>query len=128
MLARAIGCGRVIIGLTILYSPRLAARLFQLPEEQVNPSLNLVSRLTGNRELALGAMLLCAPDARQSEWLKLSAAVDAADAAVSVWGLREGLRQRAAVASALSATAYSALELVALRRLTSQDRRSRRRR
>ncbi len=61
-LARMIGLGRVLLGLTILWSPRYAAVLFQMPEDDTNPSFGMVARLAGNRDLVLGAALLCAPN------------------------------------------------------------------
>ncbi len=114
-LARTVGLGRVLLGLTILWSPRFAARLAQLPKDEANPSFGLVSRLTGNRELVLGTVLLCAPQPMMPTWLRVSAAIDAADVAVSLWSMRDGVSQRAAFASAGAAAGYAALELLALR-------------
>ncbi len=115
MLARSLGIARMLLGLTVLWSPRYAARLVQLPDDDVNPSFGFVSRLAGNRDLVMGAGLLCAPRTTMSLWLKVCAATDAADLAVGLWSLRSGLRPRAAFASAGAAAGAVVLELLASR-------------
>lgn len=121
MLARLIGLLRVGLGLIVVASPRAAARLFALPAAEVNPSSSLVSRLVGNRELVLGAALALAAEEQLPLLLTTSAAIDAGDALVSLWTLREGLGKRAALQSAAAGMCYAALELAALRRATRPD-------
>jgi hypothetical protein len=116
MLARLLGLGRVGLGLVAVASPRGAARLFALPAAEVNPSSSLVSRLLGNRELVLGATLALASDGQLPLLLKTSAVIDAGDALLSLWTLRDGIGKRAAYQSATAGAFYAALELIALRR------------
>lgn|GEM_PF-2349602 len=115
MLGRLIGCGRILIGLLAIASPKLALRLFALPRTNIDGTASLITRLTGNRELFLGAVLAFAPAARQPEWLGVSAAIDASDAAVSLLTLRDGLDKKAALLNAAAGATYAALELIALR-------------
>jgi hypothetical protein len=114
--ARLLGLVRVGLGLVVVASPRGAARLFALPAAEVNPSSSLVSRLLGNRELVLGAALALASDEHLPLLLKTSAAIDAGDALLSLWTLRDGIGKRAACQSATAGALYAALELTALRR------------
>ena len=117
MLARLIGVGRVGLGVVAVVSPPTAARLFALPRTDLNASAGFVTRLVGNRELALGAALLLAGDAELPLLLKTSAAVDAGDALVSLWSARSGLSTRAVLQSAVAGAVYAAAEIAALRRL-----------
>lgn len=117
MLARLIGAGRVGIGVVAVASPRIATLLFALPQNEASASRDYLSRLIGDRELGLGAALLLASDTDLPLLLKTSAAIDASDALVSLWSLRDGLSRRASLVSAASAAFYAALELAALRRV-----------
>jgi hypothetical protein len=114
VLGRLIGCGRIMIGLLSIAAPKLALRLFALPRTEADSTTNLLTRLTGNRELFLGAALALAPEARQPDWLGVSAAIDAGDAVVSLLTLRDGLDKKAALLNAAAGTTYATLELIAL--------------
>ncbi len=116
-MAKAIGLFRVLVGLTILYSPRLAARALRLPDDTVDPVYNLVSRISGNRDVILGAALMLAPESRLQPMLQINTAADLADVGVSLWELRDGVPQRAALTSAGAAGSLAVLELLLLSRL-----------
>jgi len=117
MLTRLIGLVRVAVGLVVVTSPKTAAKLFALPGREINASAQLLSRLTGNRELVLGAALLLLPEEQAAPWLGASIMVDVADAGVSLWAMRDGLSRRAALQSAVAGSSYAALEAFALGRI-----------
>jgi len=100
-----IGIGRLAVGSTLMASG-FAHRLFGVPQEHDNGALRLVARLTGIRNIALGAWALQVRDHSAAErrlCYQLNAAVDAADVAVLLWAgfTHKELRRAALMGSAL---------------------------
>lgn len=81
--------GRIALGVLSLLSPGLAAKLFLL-DGPANPQLPFMTRLFGAREVALGAATLAARGSAQRNLVVAGIAVDAADAATGVVGVRRG--------------------------------------
>lgn len=79
--------GRIALGAVSIVRPDLAAGTFRL-DPAANRQLPYVLRLFGAREVALGALTLLTPRARRRSLLLAGIAVDAADVATAVQGLR----------------------------------------
>ncbi|MHB8575889.1 MAG: hypothetical protein ACYDCQ_11235 [Dehalococcoidia bacterium] len=114
MLLRCIGAGRALLGLTLLGAPGFASRLFMLGDNPA-PHERFVARIAGNRDLVLGLAQLLAPRQQARTWLAVGAAVDAADAAVSLASLRDGMGRGPALINTAAGAGYAVLELWGLR-------------
>lgn len=114
MVLRLVGAGRALLGVALIGSPKLASRLLLLGDASTG-SQRFVLRIGGNRDLILGTAQVLAPADRARTLLVVGAAADAADTAVSLYALRDGLNRRAALASAAAALAYTLLQLWGLR-------------
>jgi hypothetical protein len=75
--------GRIAVGVVSVASPATAARLFGL-DAAANPSLPVMTRLFGVREIAIGAATLTARGAVRRRLVLAGMAVDGGDAAASV--------------------------------------------
>ncbi|HLZ68394.1 MAG TPA: DUF4267 domain-containing protein [Dehalococcoidia bacterium] len=116
MLVRLIGACRVAVGLLIIARPRLAARLFALPEAGATADARFVTRIAGNRDLMLGAALLLAPAAQTPPLLGACVAVDAADLLVALGSAGASLRPRSVLSNVVVAGAAATGEFWALDR------------
>lgn len=85
--------GRIAIGALALGNPPLAGKLFQLDVEN-NPQLPYLSRLFGSRDLVLGLLTLLAGGRSRRHLVLAGIAIDAADAATGILGVREGYLSR----------------------------------
>jgi hypothetical protein len=89
-LARMLGAGRVLIGLTMVLAPRRAVQGYV---GEANPSFSatMLARGMGARDLALGTGLLVAleNDGEVSRWLEAGALSDAGDFLSALANLRE---------------------------------------
>lgn len=105
-LATGISAGRVGAGMIALASPRLLRRVMGLPASHHSASTDMVTRLFGVREVAVGAHAISAvrKSARQPGLYALNAAVDGGDAVVMlVTAIGGGGARRAAVGGLLTA-------------------------
>jgi len=89
-LARLVAWGRVGIGVTALAAPTLMTRPW-VGDAAEDPSVRLLARTMGGRDLALGAGALRAlagttPEARP--WVALGGLADAVDAVVTLMAFR----------------------------------------
>jgi hypothetical protein len=78
---------RLGVGGVAVLAPRLGAKLFKFPAEDVNGSMMALSGMFGVREAVLGTIMLTAaeaPPARKKQLFQLNAIVDAVDALVLV--------------------------------------------
>ncbi len=123
MFVRFIGVCRLALGLLIVASPRLAARLFAVPEAGAAADARFVTRIAGNRDLILGAVLLLAPAAQQPVLLTACTAVDIADLLVALGSAGDGLGRRAVLANVVAAGSAAAGEFWALDRARTVRRR-----
>ena len=86
---RALVAARTTLGLSTLFAPRLAGRVFLL-DPDANPQLAYVGRMWGARNLALAAGLVGARGPSRRRWWAINVAVDAIDAAASIVSWRRG--------------------------------------
>lgn len=85
--------GRIAVGTVAVANPDLAARLLQLDTAN-NPQLPYLTRLFGVREVAIGAITVLARGRTRRNLTLAGILVDAADAAVSYVGMRDGTISR----------------------------------
>jgi hypothetical protein len=111
--ATRIGVARICVGSLLLITTGFARRLFGVPADQDNQALRMMARLTGIRNIFLGAWALAAQDHGDDQrrlCYQLNAATDATDLGILViGGLKEkGLRRTAAMSCALGGSALLA--------------------
>jgi hypothetical protein len=80
--------GRILIGLLTFVRPALAGRFFGF-DMAGNPQLPSMARLFAAREVAIGVATLVAPAESRKRMVAIGVAVDAADGAASIIGVRE---------------------------------------
>jgi hypothetical protein len=111
--------GRIGLGVLALAAPATTAKIFGLQPES-NPQLGVVSRMFGAREVALGAVTLASRGTLRRNLTAVGMAVDAADAATGIAGLKTQQLSRSAglglAGGALGAVAAGGAALVASRR------------
>ena len=97
---------RVAVGVGLLLAPTLAGRPWLGDSARV-PAVRLALRMVGGRDIVLGVGLLAALESGDDPrpWVRLSAAVDTADAAATVLGARRLPRRVWAVALTASGAA-----------------------
>jgi hypothetical protein len=104
-----LGVTRISVALPIAVSPRLGARIFGTPAEQVTPVAAYLARLFAIRNATLGVWALAVRDASAAErrsCVQYNLAVDVIDMAVIVPLLfRRDLRRTAVMSGALSGSA-----------------------
>ncbi len=81
--------GRIVIGVSSWFAPRLSGRLFGL-DAVANPQAPYLARLFGVRDIALGVGALQSSGAAQKQWLQLGVLCDVADALAGVAAKRDG--------------------------------------
>ena len=82
-LARALGIGRIALGVALLVAPRRVGRVFIGPAA-TGPAVAAMTRIAAVRDVALGAGLLAAlGEGRARPWLRWSAVCDLVDAFAS---------------------------------------------
>lgn len=84
LLARALGTGRVAIGVFGLVAPGPLCRMWAGPEADTAPS-RMFGRIVGGREVALGlgTLLALSHDAPVRGWLEAASLADAVDCVVT---------------------------------------------
>jgi hypothetical protein len=112
------GVARISVGVSIGVAPRLGARVFGAPAEQVTPVAALLARLVAVRNVTLGMWALALRDAGAAErrrFVRYNLAVDVVDLAViTPLLLRRDLRRTAVMAGALATSAiFGWLDLLA---------------
>jgi len=80
--------GRIAVGLLSFLRPALAAKLFGLDIAN-NPQGPYLARLFGSREIAIGSATLLARGKTRRNLVLAGIAVDAADAATGVLGIKD---------------------------------------
>ena len=106
LVATGISAARMGVGVLAILAPGLLRRVMSLPAEHDSPSLEMISRLFGVREVAVGAQAIGAIQSspRQPNVYALNAAVDAGDAAMMlITAARGGGARRAAIGGFLTA-------------------------
>lgn len=104
--------GRIVVGTAMLLAPGKALRVGML--DATAPQAPYLARMFGSREVALGALTLLAPPAHRATLVRAGLAVDVADAAAGILGIRSralgtvpgALVTGAAVAAAASGVAH----------------------
>lgn len=89
-LARVLGLGRTVLGITMVLAPRKAARGFT-GEEDPGFTASMALRGLGARDIALGTGLLVAleEDRDVARWLEAGALADAGDLLATLSNFRE---------------------------------------
>jgi hypothetical protein len=111
---RALLGARTALGISTLFAPRLAGKVFFL-DPDANPQLPVIGRMWGIRNLSLAAGMYAATGANRAQWWRLQPVVDVLDflAIASEWR-RGAIRAPAGLlmaGTALAATALGALSL-----------------
>ncbi len=110
---RALALSRMAVGVASWATPRASARAFGIDPER---SSGVITRLFGARDLALGATLLLADDARLAQAAGIGAAIDAVDAVGTALEFRGGdVSPYAAVSVGGGAALFCMLGLTVLR-------------
>jgi hypothetical protein len=113
---RTLLAARTALGLSALFAPRLAGRLFLLDPDS-NPQLPVLGRMWGIRNLALAAGMYGASGASRARWWLLQPAVDVLDFTVIVSEWQRGAVPPPAAAlmagTALFATGLGSLSVAA---------------
>lgn len=111
---RALLGARTALGMSALFAPRLAGKLFFL-DPDANPQLPVIGRMWGIRNLSLAAGMYGATGASRAQWWRLQPAVDALDFLAIATEWRRGAVPGPAAgfmgATALAATALGALSV-----------------
>lgn len=118
--ALALGSARTAVGVGTWLAPRRSLRTFGLGPATAGPaaatgSVDVVSRLFGVRDLALGVAVLQPDPALRRAALRIGLAVDAVDAVASVLGARAGAPRRSLVGVAAGALGFVVLGALAER-------------
>jgi hypothetical protein len=111
---------RIGLGAASWIAPRSLARLYGVPEKQVTPALEYMTRVFGARAVALGLGYLASSGNSRRLWIRLWLLVDTADTAMGA-GMMAGNRLGPKVGALALATTAPAMALDAAALATSAE-------